>query len=253
MPFHPPPSIRTHSNIMQTPPTLYNVLGVPENATPSHIRLAYRKKAKQEHPDRETGDTEAFQKLGGAYEILIDKNKRRDYDGTLARLRRKLFASPEPPPKPWDDAEDALLMSLVKSRGENWDRAGLPPVENIMSSLVCNCFYIFISVTNLRLLRRATEGPQQMWQHGCVHFSRLKRGPTQLIRKKRRLIRGGRETQIMGRRKQKEKQIRRHRRPQERMQMRGAVPKWNSCGTGCTWSRSTYWFRSSNGDTSKCI
>ena len=56
----------------------YKILGVPQNATASEIKRAYRKKAKELHPDLSSGaETSAqFQELVKAYEILSDAKQR---------------------------------------------------------------------------------------------------------------------------------------------------------------------------------
>uniref|UniRef100_A0A0N4ZCE6 DnaJ homolog dnj-20 n=1 Tax=Parastrongyloides trichosuri TaxID=131310 RepID=A0A0N4ZCE6_PARTI len=61
----------------------YKILGVPKNANENQIKKAYRKLAKELHPDRNQGDdtaNEKFQDLGAAYEVLSDKQKRKIYD-----------------------------------------------------------------------------------------------------------------------------------------------------------------------------
>jgi DnaJ-class molecular chaperone len=66
---------------------LYAILGVPENADAEIIKRAYRKLAKQNHPDATGGDkkkTERFKEVGDAYDVLSDPKKRREYD----RLRQ---------------------------------------------------------------------------------------------------------------------------------------------------------------------
>lgn len=63
--------------------TLYDILGVEPDATDSQIRSAYRKKAREFHPDKNRDDpeaTEKFQQVQGAYEVLKDEEKRRIYD-----------------------------------------------------------------------------------------------------------------------------------------------------------------------------
>lgn len=53
-----------------------DILGVPYNADKYQIKLAYRKKAKEYHPDlnKAPNATEMFQKINNAYEFLNDKN-----------------------------------------------------------------------------------------------------------------------------------------------------------------------------------
>src|SRR6058998_2068566 len=60
----------------------YQLLGVPRNATPDQIRSAYRKLAKQHHPDvGEAPDgAERFKQISEAYEVLSDPERRQRYD-----------------------------------------------------------------------------------------------------------------------------------------------------------------------------
>ena len=60
----------------------YKILGVPQNATASEIKRAYRKQAKELHPDLSSGaETSAqFQELVKAYEILSDAKQRSIFD-----------------------------------------------------------------------------------------------------------------------------------------------------------------------------
>nr|XP_002122089.1 dnaJ homolog subfamily B member 11-like [Ciona intestinalis] len=61
----------------------YKILQVSKDATTKQIKSAYRKLAKQMHPDKNPDDptaTEKFQELALAYEVLADKNKRSKYD-----------------------------------------------------------------------------------------------------------------------------------------------------------------------------
>lgn len=69
---------------------LYEILDVPEDASESDIKKAYRKKAQANHPDKEGGDTEVFQAIQKAYEILSDENKRKHYDETGDELKDQL-------------------------------------------------------------------------------------------------------------------------------------------------------------------
>ena len=58
----------------------YKVLGVSETATDKEIRRAYRKLAKEHHPDSNPGHEETFKEISAAYDVLSDDEKRKAYD-----------------------------------------------------------------------------------------------------------------------------------------------------------------------------
>ena len=61
----------------------YQMLGVPRTATEKEIRSAYRKLARQHHPDLNPGDKNAeerFKEINEAHEVLTDADKRKLYD-----------------------------------------------------------------------------------------------------------------------------------------------------------------------------
>jgi molecular chaperone DnaJ len=61
----------------------YSVLGVSKNATASEIKRAYRKLARELHPDHNPGDSSAenrFKAVSEAYDVLSDDRKRAEYD-----------------------------------------------------------------------------------------------------------------------------------------------------------------------------
>ena len=61
----------------------YQALGVAKDADAAAIKKAYRKLARQLHPDKNPGDAKAearFKEASEAYDVLSDEKKRRDYD-----------------------------------------------------------------------------------------------------------------------------------------------------------------------------
>ena len=68
----------------------YAVLGVAKDADTAEIKKAYRKLAKQYHPDRNAGDDAAEQKfkdVGEAHAVLSDPEQRREYDAVRQMAR----------------------------------------------------------------------------------------------------------------------------------------------------------------------
>ncbi len=61
----------------------YAVLGVPKASSQKEVRQAYRRLARQHHPDVNPGDKAAearFKEINAAYEVLSDADKRKKYD-----------------------------------------------------------------------------------------------------------------------------------------------------------------------------
>jgi molecular chaperone DnaJ len=94
---------------------LYEILGVPRDASQEEIRASYRRLARALHPDvnADPADQERFKEITGAYEILSDPAKRRRYDE---------FGSAGPQGAPFADIQDLFDMFFgggfgVRSRG----------------------------------------------------------------------------------------------------------------------------------------
>ena len=79
---------------------LYAVLGVAEEADSKTIGRAYRKLARELHPDTHPDDpdaTERFKGVTAAYDVLGDETKRAEYD----EFRRAVAGAGRPDPDGW--------------------------------------------------------------------------------------------------------------------------------------------------------
>lgn len=68
----------------------YAVLGVPADASADAVKKAYRKLARQYHPDANAGDAASerrFKEVGEAYGVLSDPEQRQQYDAVRAMAR----------------------------------------------------------------------------------------------------------------------------------------------------------------------
>jgi DnaJ-class molecular chaperone len=82
----------------------YGLLGVPKDAPPDLIKRAYRRLARQWHPDATGGSAEQFQSLQDAYETLSNQAARDRYDNTIQR----------------HDVAAAVPVWAPAGRGESW-------------------------------------------------------------------------------------------------------------------------------------
>ena len=75
----------------------YELLGVTKESGAEEIKKAYRKKAIQYHPDKNSGDIKAeemFKKISEAYEVLSDPTKKDNYDNGFSRFSYNASMNP---------------------------------------------------------------------------------------------------------------------------------------------------------------
>lgn len=116
----------------------YSILGVSESAGPAVIRSAYRRLARQHHPDVSGEDSRAtFQRIQEAWNVLHDPARRRGYDAQRAQAGK---SPPRPRAGSKPTAENSLppLFYEVKI-SRRMAQAGCRLSLELPSLLVCPC------------------------------------------------------------------------------------------------------------------
>lgn len=67
----------------------YIILGLTKDATQNDIKSAYRRLAKELHPDRYMKGSEPFKEVQEAYSTLSDPARRREYDSAMRGIHRR--------------------------------------------------------------------------------------------------------------------------------------------------------------------
>jgi DnaJ-class molecular chaperone len=112
---------------------LYAILGVAENADADTIKKAYRKLAKQNHPDATGGDkkkTERFKEVGDAYAVLSDAKKRSEYD----RLRHAPVGA-DGMPQGFDADTFSQIFGDFRAGGGNVSSGGFGDLGDLFSTI----------------------------------------------------------------------------------------------------------------------
>ncbi len=94
---------------VRQPKNYYEILGVLPDATDDEIKLAYRTRVKETHPDipENKGREDEFREISGAYEVLSDPNKRKNYNLKLEKAK---------PEKKFDDFFQDYFKAVEKAQ-----------------------------------------------------------------------------------------------------------------------------------------
>jgi curved DNA-binding protein len=163
----------------------YATLGVPADATPEDIKQAYRKLARQYHPDVSAlPDAEArFKAIGEANQVLRDPAQRAEYDSQRVRsgMRRRGAAGPGPgnDPRGQSPEMDEILEAFLgrqRRAGKGRGKAARRPGEDYHSQLLVDLADAYTGATrsvHLQLQVRGDAGRDQVVERRLdVHIPR---------------------------------------------------------------------------------
>ena len=129
----------------------YQVLGVPDTATPPEIKKAYRRLAKQYHPDANPSNPQAadrFKEISEAHAVLADADQRSKYDrmrkyGAFSGVGGRRPGSATRGPSGGLDGDDAsfdfgdiglgdIFSSIFGARGRKEEARGSESIETVV-------------------------------------------------------------------------------------------------------------------------
>lgn len=111
----------------------YAALGVKREATADEIKVAYRKLAREHHPDlsHQTGAEERFKEISEAHEVLKDPEKRAAYDALGQASPGQDFR----PPPGWDEGFEFSFTKPSRSSARGRDEGYSDFFENIFGQM----------------------------------------------------------------------------------------------------------------------
>jgi DnaJ-class molecular chaperone len=113
----------------------YKLLDVARDATTDDIRVAYRKLAKQHHPDLNPGNAKAearFKEISGANDILSDPDKRAQFDRGEIDASGQPQAGAHPSYSEYAGGEAGRTYSHAGPRGGGWNNDDLSEIFGSM-------------------------------------------------------------------------------------------------------------------------
>lgn len=147
---------------------LYELLDVDKKASANDIKKAYRKKAKEFHPDK-NGDDEMFKKVAYAYEILSNDEKRSLYDQYGHDMGRTKFGAGSN-----DDLETILRMAR-----EGFMNGGFQGFGRQQTSQKPGPIRLVMSLTLKEIYEGVDKKLKYIVDKTCSHCNGLKYNPSE--------------------------------------------------------------------------
>ena len=112
---------------------LYEELGLKQNATQGEIKSSYRRLVKQHHPDA-GGEKDRFIAIQGAWEILNDPLKKKQYDKNLLQIEQPYnFKN-----KNWEKKVNSEKYSstIKDNEVQNWIKTIYNPINRFINQII---------------------------------------------------------------------------------------------------------------------
>lgn len=171
----------------------YKILGVKKSATTKEIKSAYRKLARELHPDKNQDKPDAeekFQDLGAAYECLSDKEKRKIYDRHGEEGLKEGGAGGDPfgGGDPFADFFGGGFSSFFGGGGGNRRQRGKPQGEHVVMNLDVTLEEVyngeFVEVVRYKSVAKEAPGKRKCNCREEMQTVQLGPGRFQMIPKK---------------------------------------------------------------------
>ncbi|MFH4976613.1 hypothetical protein AB6A40_003322 [Gnathostoma spinigerum] len=153
----------------------YKILQVPRNANTNQIKKAYRRLAKDAHPDRRGSDpasTTEFQDIAAAYEVLSDKEKRRVYDREGEEGVKRMMANGGGG-DPFGDSVFSSFFGDFFGGGSQQREPGVPKGADVKVTLFVTLEEVyngnFVAVNRIKSVYKKTSGTRKC---NCRHEMR---------------------------------------------------------------------------------
>ena len=130
----------------------YDVLGVPQDATPERILKAFKALAKVFHPDRPTGNEAKFKQILWAKTLLLDTNKRKTFDSRSTsfasppRKKRKRGRPKKVPVSAEEEAEDKMTYTQFFTTLFKWPCRNLHKLTDDWLELTFSYYFTFFKI-----------------------------------------------------------------------------------------------------------
>ena len=127
----------------------FAILGISPNASADEIRSAYRRLAKEYHPDHYAGGSEKFQDIQEAYAVLGNSRRRREYEQHIKKAPRQKTSRRAGYPEPEPLIPEEKLFDLREISSLRSFQSFTPSFDEMFEMISLDRFGIKVHITVL--------------------------------------------------------------------------------------------------------